>query len=314
MDQRISSVILKSLDRPDIGSISFALYTEGPYILENMDGYSAINSINTVVEPYQLRNGSSVSDPNSIGGKILNMLVHVTGANESETIRTINRLNAILQFKSRITVIDAGIEYIIDSLSLVSGSYNQTRVSPTHYKIEFGLASGSAYRVRSDVFEKIISGGGDVILGGIIYPTFTPYDDSVSYPDYVNAYNTVTSLFEQKIVIDGNGDIYPYFLITGTFYSVTITHTDKAGNVKTIELEARGTEGVNTYHEWWIDTEQLEMGATTPNIYGVPNWNDTPLIINSDWFILNIGENAIKVQFNSSGVGIVTTKWQEKYL
>ena len=314
MDQRISSVTLKSLDRPDLGSITFALYSEGPFILQNMDGYSGISSINTVVEPYQLRNGSSVSDPNTIGGKILSMIVHVKGDTETEAIRTINRLNGILQFKSQLSVIDDGVEFIVDKLSLVSGSYNQTRISPRLYTIEFGLASGSAYRVRADIFEKVISGGGDVILGGIIYPTFTPYDDVVSYPDYDTAYDTVTSLFEQKIVIDGNGDIYPYFLISGTFFSVTITHTDKAGNVKTIELESNGTPGVNTYHEWWVSTETLEIGYTTPNIYGVEDFDDTPVIIESDWFILNVGENAIKVKFNSSGVGVVTTRWQEKYL
>lgn len=311
--EKITSVILESIDRPDIGSVNFALYTAGAYILERMDGWSGISSINTVNEPYQIRHGSNVSNPNYIGGKIVMFTVHVTGDTETQTLRTINRLNGILQTQMRMRVIDDGVEYSLIG-NMVSGSYAIDRISPTTYTIQFGLAAESAYKVRTEVFSKVISGGGEVISGGIIYPTFTPRDDEVSYPDFDNAYNTITSIQTGKIVIDGNGDIFPKFYIQGTFYSVTIKHTDFAGNVKTISAFAIGGVDQDHYHEWWIDTADLSSGYTTPNNSGSPNFTDAPVLDEAEWFKLNVGENTIEVTFNETGDGTVTAEWQERYL
>lgn len=313
MEDRISSVILSSVTRPDLGSVNFALYTDGPFILERMDGYNAITDINTVVEPYQLRHGSMVSDDNKIAGKILSFLVHIVGDTESETIRTISRINGILRGGMNLAVVDDGIQFDFNDMKMVASSYKLERESPTYYTLEFAIAGESAYRIRADVFEQVISGGGEVLSGGIIYPLATPYDDSVSYPDYTNGYVTVTQIYDQKIVIDGNGDIYPYFIITGTFYSVKITHINAAGEAKVIELSAIGAVDMNFYHEWWIDSESLEVGYTTPNTYGTPNFTDSPIVNEADWFILNVGENIIKVEFNEGGTGIVKARWQERY-
>lgn len=314
MDQRITSVKLESIDRPDIGSISFALYSDGPYILERMDGWAGISSINTAVEPYQIRNGSSVSDPNQVGGKLLACLVHIHADNETETIQTINKINGILQHSMKITVVDGGVESYIPKLELASGSYNLSRKSPTLYALEFVLAADSAYRIRSEVMQKLISAAGGIISGGIIYPLFTPYDDAVSYPDYVTPYNTITEIQQQKIIISGNGDIYPYFYITGTFYSATITLTDSSGVDHSIVLKAVGAVDANNYHEWEVDTETLSTKWTTPNTYGVPNFTDPPIVDAADWFKLNVGQNIIKVTFNTGGVGSVIAKWQERDL
>lgn len=313
MQDRIESVILSSVTRPDLGGVNFALYTDGPYILERMDGYNAITDINTVVDPYQLRHGSMVSDNNKISGKILSFLVHITADTETEAIRTVSRINGILRGAMNLAVVDDGIQFNFNDMHMVQSSYKLDRKSPLYYTLEFAIAGESAYRIRADVFEQVISGGGDVISGGIIYPVGTPYDDSVSYPDYVNAYMSATQIYDQKIVIDGNGDIYPYFIITGTFYWVKITHTAGNGEVKVIYLKAIGAVDTNFYHEWWVDTESLDVGFTTPNTYGVPNWNDTPVVEQSDWFILNVGENIIKVEFNPGGVGVVKARWQERY-
>lgn len=311
--EKITSVILESIDRPDIGSVNFALYSAGAYILERMDGWSGISSINTVNEPYQIRHGSNVSNPNYIGGKIVTFAVHVNAETESATLRTINRLNGILQTQMRMKVIDDGVEYSLTG-SMISGSYNIERISPTVYTIEFGLAAESAYKMRTEIFTKVISGGGEVISGGIIYPTFTPRDDEVSYPDFDNAYNTITSIQTGKIVIDGNGDIFPTFYIQGTFYSVTIKHTDFSGNVKTITAFAIGAVDTDSYHEWWINTADLTSGFTTPNYSGSPHFTDAPVLEEAEWFKLNVGENIIEVSFNESGDGTVTAEWQERYL
>lgn len=313
MDERITSVILESVDRPDIGSVNFALYSDGAFILERMDGWSGISSINTVEEAYQIRHGSNVSNPNYIGGKIVSFLVHITGSTETETLRTINRINGILQTQMRIRVTDNGTEYLLTG-SMTQSSYNLNRISPTYYTLEFGIASESAYKVKAELFEKIISSGGEVISGGIIYPTFSPRDDEVSYPDYDNAYTTITSIQKGKIVIDGNGDIFPRFLITGTFYSVEITHTDFAGNQKTIKAFAIGGVDQDNYHEWWIDTGELTSGYTTPNMSGSPNFTDAPVFEVAEWFKLNVGENTIEVKFNETGNGEVVAQWQERYL
>jgi hypothetical protein len=315
MSNRISSVILTSLDRPDIGSISFALYTSGPYILERMDGWNAISDINTNVDPFQFRNGSNVSDPNQIGGKIVMFTVHINGDNESETIKTVRKINGILQGSMRLNVIDNGIESYLDQVNMIQGSYKLTREAPELYTLEFGVAAASAYTIRTQVFEQVLSAAGSVISGGIIYPTFTPYDDSVSYPDYVNAYDTVTQIYQQKIVIDGYGDIFPYFKIVGNFYRATITYTSSTGEKKTIKMKSLGAVDTNSYHEWWVNTETLEYGFTTPNTYGLPVFDDTPVIEQADWFILNVGENIISVTFDVTGAtGTVTAKWQEKDL
>lgn len=315
MDEKITSVILSSIDRPDFGQISFALYTSGPYILENMDGWAGISSIDTKATPYQLRNGSSVSNPNEIGGKIVSCLVHIKGNTESETIRTIRALNGILATQMQLSVTDDGVEYLLEKVNLADSSYKLTRVTPTLYDLEFVLAAESAYVVRAEEFEKVISGGGGIISGGIVYPTFDPQDDVVSYPNYTTAYNTITETQQQKIVIDGNGAIYPYFEIVGTFYSVTITLTDSSGTDHAITMFATGAVDTNAYHEWWVDTESLETGYTTPNTYGLPNFNDSPVISAADWFKLQAGENVIKATFTVTGsTGSVTAKWRERYL
>lgn len=313
MDERITSVILQSVDRPDIGSVNFALYTQAAYILERMDGWSGISSINTVADPYQIRNGSNVSRPNYIGGKIVSFLVHIHAQTETATLKVINRLNGILQTQMKLKVIDDGVEYSLIG-SMVASSYNLDRKAPTLYTLEFAIVSESAYKVRSEVFSKVISGGGEVISGGIIYPTFSPRDDLVAYPDFDNAYNTITSIQQGKIVIDGNGDIYPRLYITGTFYSVKISHTDWSGNEKIIEAFAVGGVDVDSYHEWWIDTATLQAGFTTPNLSGSPNWNDSPILEQADWFKLSVGENTIEATFNSTGSGEVIAEWQERYL
>jgi hypothetical protein len=314
MDQRISSVVLRSIDRPDIGSVSFALYTDGPFIMERMDGWAGISSINTAVQPYQLRNGSNVSNPNQIGGKLVSFLVHITGPNESETLKTINLLNGILQASMELVVIDNFVEYILPRCNLVAGSYNPTRKSPTLYSLEFVIASESAYRIRSEVSQKLISAAGGILSGGIIYPLFASYDDEVSYPDYTTPYVTITEVQQQKIVVTGNGDIYPYFYIKGTFYSATITLTDSAGADHSITLKALGAVGANNYHEWELDTESLETFWTTPNTYGAPNWNDTPVIDAADWFKLAVGQNIMKIAFNTGGTGSIIASWQEREL
>lgn len=313
MDERITSVILESVDRPNIGSVNFALYTAGAYVLERMDGWSGISSINTVDEAFQIRNGSNVSNPNYIGGKIVSLLVHITGDTETDTLRTINRINGILQTQMRLRVTDNGVEYLLTG-NMTQGSYNLNRISPLYYTLEFGMASASAYKVKAQIFEKIISGGGEVISGGIIYPTFDPRDDEVSYPDYDNAYTTITSIQQGKIVIEGNGDIYPIFHIVGTFYSVEIKHTDFSGNVKTLAAHAIGGVDQDHYHEWWIDTGELSSGYTTPNTTGAPNFTDAPVLESAEWFKLNAGENTIDVKFNDTGDGTVTAEWQERYL
>lgn len=315
MDQRITSVILSSIDRPDIGSISFALYSEGPYMLERMDGWAGISSINTQVEPYQIRNGSDVSDPNEIGGKLVSFLIHIRAENETATIKTINKINGILQRRMKLTVIDGGVESQLPLANLASGSYNLTRITPKHYTLEFVLAAKSAYRVRTEVNQKVISAAGGIISGGIIYPLFTPQDDVVSYPDYTTAYNTITDIQQQKIVITGNGNIYPYLYIKGTFYSVTITLTDSAGTDHPITLTAVGAVNQNSYHEWELDLESLGTAWTTPNTYGAPNWNDSPIVTAADWWQLQVGENIIKATFTTTGAtGEVTAKWQERDL
>lgn len=313
MEERITSVILESLDRPDIGGVNFALYSDGAYILERMDGWSGISSINTIEEAYQIRSGSYVSNPNYVGGKIVSFLVHITGNTETETLRTINRLNGILQTQMNLRVTDDGTDYVLVG-SMTQGSYNLTRISPLAYSLEFAIASGSAYKVKAEILEKVISGGGDVISGGIIYPTFEPYDDVVSYPDYDNAYTTITSVQQGKIVIDGNGEIYPKFFIKGVFHDVEITHTDFSGNKKTIKAFAIGGVDDDNYHEWWIDTETLTSGFTTPNTSGSPNFTDAPILEIAEWFKLNVGENIIEAKFNETGSGEVTAQWQERYL
>lgn len=312
--QRIESVILKSIDRPDIGSISFALYSEGPYILERMDGWSGISSINTVVEPYQLRNGSNVSNPNQIGGKLVSCLVHIKGSTETETLQTINTINGILQGSMELYVVDNGVESMLPQVNLAAGSYNLTRQSPTLYDLEFLLASESSYRIRTAVMEKLISSAGEIVAGGIIYPLFEPYDDVVSYPDFDTAYTTITETQQQKIVITGNGDIYPYFYISGTFYSATITLTDNDGLDHSVVLHAVGAVDENNYHEWELDMEELSTNWTTPNTYGVPNFSDPAIIDSADWFKLAVGQNIIKVTFNTGGTGSVIAKWQERDL
>lgn len=312
--QRIESVILKSIDRPDIGSISFALYSEGPYILERMDGWSGISSINTVVEPYQLRNGSNVSNPNQIGGKLVSCLVHIKGSTETETLQTINTINGILQGSMELYVVDNGVESMLPQVNLAAGSYNLTRKSPTLYDLEFLLASESSYRIRTAVMEKLISSAGEIVAGGIIYPLFEPYDDVVSYPDFDTAYTTITETQQQKIVITGNGDIYPYFYISGTFYSATITLTDNDGLDHSVVLHATGGVDDNNYHEWELDMEELSTSWTTPNTYGLPNFSDPAIIDSADWFKLAVGQNIIKVTFNTGGTGSVIAKWQERDL
>lgn len=310
MDNRITSVQLESVNRPDFGRVTFSLYNSGTFILEAMDGWSGISSINTDVEPYQLRNGSDVSSPNRIGGKIVNFLVHITGKNESQTIRNINALNALLQNQSRLKVVDDGTEFMLDRTSMTQGSYKLTRKSPTLYMLEFGLAASSAYRTRTEEFERVISAGGQIISGGIIYPLFTPLDDVVSYPDFNNPYVTITSLQEGRIVIEGNGEVFPMFYIVGTFQTVTITFIDAVGATRTIEL----TSDSVSYHEWWINNETLEVGFTTPNVTGASNFDDTPQIVAADWFQLSVGQNIISAKFDDEGQGSVKVKWQEKYL
>lgn len=315
MEERITSVVLESIDRHDFGAINFALYDAGPYIMERMDGWTGISSIDTAVTPYQLRNGSNVSNPNEVGGKLVSFLIHITGDTETETIRTIRTLNGILATQMRLTVVDNGIEYQLETASLTDSSYKLDRITPTLYDLEFTLAGDSAYVVRTEQFSKVISGGGGIISGGIIYPTFSPQDDVVSYPDYVNAYNTITEIQQQKIVIDGNGDIYPYFEIEGTFYSVTITMTDSFGTDHAITLKAIGAVDTNAYHIWQLDTESLQASYTTPNTYGIPNFDDSPIIYSADWFKLNAGQNIIKASFTVTGAtGTVTAKWRERYL
>lgn len=310
MDNRITSVILESVNRPDYGRIAFSLYDSGTFILEAMDGWSGISSINTDVEPYQLRNGSDVSSPNRIGGKIVNFLVHITGKNETQTIKNINALNALLQNQVTLKVVDDGIEFMLDRCSMTQGSYKLTRKSPTYYVMEFGLAASSAYRTRTEQFERVISAGGQIISGGIIYPLFTPLDDVVSYPDFDNPYVTITSLQEGRIVIEGNGEVFPMFYIVGTFQTVTITFVDALGKKRTIEL----TSDASSYHEWWINNETLEVGFTTPNVTGANNFDDTPQIVAADWFQLSVGQNVISAKFDDGGRGTVKVKWQEKYL
>ncbi len=312
MDERISSVVLSSIDRPDIGSINFALYTAGPYILERMDGWSGISSINTVSTPYQLRNGSYVSNPNQIGGKLVSFLVHVKGSTETETLKTIDRINGILATQMRLSVIDNGVEYLIERANLSDSSYKLDRISPTLYDLEFTLAADSAYKVRAEYFEKVISSGGGILSGGIIYPTFSPQDDLVSYPDYDTAYTTITEIQQQKIVITGNGDIYPEFEISGDFYRVTITMTDSLGTDHSIVLHAIGAFDENSQHIWQVDTESLSTSWTTPNTFGLPNFNDSPIVESADWFKLNVGQNVIKATFNADGTGTVTAKWRER--
>lgn len=313
MDERISSVILQSVDRPDIGSVGFALYADGPYILERMDGWSGISSINTVADPFQIRNGSNVSNPNYIGGKIVTFKVHIQSKTETATLQLINRLNGILQTQVKLKVVDDGVEFsLIGNMS--QGSYSLDRIAPNLYELQYSIVAESAYKVRSEVFSKIISGGGDVISGGIIYPTFTPMDDLVAYPDYDNAYNTITSIQQGKIVIDGNGDIFPKLYIKGTFYSVEISHTDWNGNKKTIEAFAIGAVDQDNYHEWWIDTATLDYGFTTPNTSGSPNFTDVPVLQTAEWFKLSVGENIIEAKFNDTGFGEVIAEWQERYL
>ena len=313
--EKITSVVLSSIDRPDFGSISFALYDKGPYILEDLAGWAAIGSINTDVTPYQLRNGSNVSNPNQIGGKLVSFLVHIKGDTETQTLKQIRAINGILATQMKLTVIEDGVEYLLDKISLTAGSYDLKRITPTLYDLEFMVAAESAYIVRSEVFEQTISAGGDIISGGIIYPTFQPQDDVVSYPDYDNAYTTITEVQQQKIVIQGNGDIYPKFYITGNFYRVTITLTDSLGNDHIFSMFGIGAVDTNRYHEWWVDMETLETGWTTPNTYGTPNWNDSPVVENSDWFKLNVGQNIINASFDVEGaVGEVVAKWQERIL
>lgn len=315
MDEKITSVVLSSIDRTDLGSISFALYTAGPYILERMDGWAGISSINTAVTPYQIRNGSNVSNPNQLGGKLVSFLVHIKGDTETQTIQTINRINGVLQTQMKLSVIDNGVEYLLEKCNLADSSYKLTRNTPTQYDLEFVLAADSAYRVRSETFEKVISAGGGIVSGGIIYPTFSPQDDVVSYPDYDTPYNTVTEVQQQKIVIDGNGDIYPYFEIVGNFYSVTITLTDSDGTDHAITLFALGAVDTDHYHEWQIDTESLTTSWTTPNTYGAPSWNDSPVIDEADWFKLGVGQNIISASFTTEdATGTVTSKWRERYL
>lgn len=314
MNEKITSVILKSLDRSDFGQISFALYEAGPYILERMDGWTGISSINTAVDPYQLRNGSNVSNPNQIGGKTVSFLVHIKGETESQTIETIRAINGILATQMRLTVTDNGIEYLLDG-NLAESSYKLDRISPTLYDLEFMLAAESAYVIRNETFSQVISAGGGIIAGGIIYPTFQPQDDVVSYPDYDTAYNTITEYQQQKIVIDGNGDIYPKFYISGTFYRVTITLTDANGDDHIFSMFGIGAVDTNAYHEWWVDMETLETGWTTPNTYGVPNFNDSPVVEEADWFKLYVGQNIIKATFDmEDATGEVTAEWQERYL
>lgn len=310
MDNKITAVTLESIDRPDFGKITFSLYSAGAYILQAMDGWSAISSIDTVATPYQLRNGSDVSNPNHIGGKLIGFIVHVIGENETQTIRNINAINSLLQTQMRLRVTDDGVEYMLDAISMMSGSYNQTRHSPTYYTLEFGVAAGSAYRVRTEIFERIISAGGAIISGGIIYPTFTPLDDVVSYPDYDTPYNTITSVQEGRIVIDGNGELYPKFYIVGKFQWIEITYTDSLGRKKIIRLSSDAV----LYHEWWIDNESLEVGYTTPNITGETNFDDMPEIEQADWFSLKNGQNTIAAKFDPDGEGTVLVKWQERYL
>lgn len=313
MEDRIQSVILKSLDRPDIGSITFALYQDGPYILEDMDGYSAISDINTTVDPFQFRNGSNVSDSNNVAGKLVSLTVHIHGESESDTLKTISKINGILQGGMRLLVVDDGVEYMLDKAQMVKGSYKLDRIAPVLYTLQFTIATESAYRIRTEVFQKVLSSGGEVLSGGIIYPTFSPQDDMVSVPDYTNAYNIVTQIYQQKIIINGNGDIFPYLEIKGTFYRATITYTSSTGEVKTMKLAGIGAVDTNYYHEWWINMETLEYGFTTPNIYGVPVWDDTPIIEQADWFMLSVGQNIIDVKFDVIGAtGTVTAKWQEK--
>lgn len=314
MDQRISSVVLRSIDRPDIGSVSFALYNDAPFILERMDGWAGISSINTAVEPYQLRNGSNVSNPNQIGGKLVSFLVHITGPNESETIKTINLLNGILQASMELLVVDNLVQYTLPRMNLVAGSYNLNRKSPTLYDLEFVAASESAYRIRSEVSQKLISAAGGILSGGIIYPLFASYDDEVSYPNYTTPYVTITEIQQQKIIITGNGDIYPYFYIKGTFYSATITLTDGQGVDHSITLSATGSVGANSYHEWELDMESLEVSWTTPNNSGSPNFTDAPIVTAADWFKLAVGQNIMKIAFNTGGTGSIIASWQEREL
>lgn len=313
---KITSVVLQSLDRPDIGRVIFSLYASGAYILDPdaLDGWAGISGINTAVDPYQIRNGSNVSTPNQIAGKVVGMITTVTGANETQAILAISKMNGILQTRMKLTVVDNGIEYFLNDCALVSGSYDLKRISPKQYVLGFSIAASSAYRIKSEIFQKVISGGGDVISGGIIYPLAEPYDDEVSYPDYDEAYVTVTSIQQGQIIIDGNGEIYPKFTIAGTFYEVIITHTDFNGLEKVIHLFAQGAVDVPAYHIWTIDTEALEVGFQTPNISGAPLFDDNPIIQEADWFILNVGKNIIEADFGTGGSGVVTAEWQERYL
>lgn len=45
----------------------------------------------------------------------------------------------------------------------------------------------------------VVDGGHNIIIEGIIYPTATPYVDSVSYPDSETAYNASSAMFGKKL-------------------------------------------------------------------------------------------------------------------
>jgi len=80
-----------------------------------------------------------------------------------------------------------------------SGSYKVIQLTESDpYEVDVDVTFNLA-AVITHLESKIIRGERDLIIGGIVYPTFNPVDDLVSYDGVDIAYNTVSSLFEPRV-------------------------------------------------------------------------------------------------------------------